>query len=121
MSVTALISLGDAVYPAVPNEAIVNNGGNDYVFILTNNKVEEHKEGESHEGEAHEHEEKEHKDHDSGPVTNFERVQVIRGASDVGYTEIKPVVSLQAGTQIVVKGAFFLMAKMTNAGEAHEH
>ncbi|MBL7718950.1 MAG: efflux RND transporter periplasmic adaptor subunit [Flavipsychrobacter sp.] len=116
MSVTARISLGENVYQAVPDEAIVNNGGKDYIFILTDKKAEAHTE-EEQEG-SHAEEEKEHKEL---PETSFERIQIIRGASDVGYTEIKPIVSIPPNAKIVVKGAFFLMAKMTNAGEAHEH
>jgi len=116
MSVTAKISLGQEVYPAVPDGAIVGNGGNDYIFILSDKKHDAHEESEqSHDESQHGHSE------DHGTETAFERVQVIRGASDVGYTEIKPVVTIPHGTKIVIKGAFFLMAKMTNAGEAHEH
>jgi RND family efflux transporter MFP subunit len=109
MGITARISLGENVYPAVPDNAIVNNGGKDYIFILTNEKIAEHSEDHDHE--------KGHDDHQ----TNFQRIQVIKGASDVGYTEIKPITTLPTDTKVVVNGAFFLMAKMTNAGEAHEH
>jgi RND family efflux transporter MFP subunit len=119
MSVTARISLGEKVYPAVPNDAIVNNGGKDYIFIVTDKKEEEH---DHKDEEAHEHgkEEEDHKEDDANTM-RFERVMIVKGASDVGYTEIQLVQPLPEGTKIVVKGAFFLMAKMTNAGEAHEH
>lgn len=111
MSVTARISLGEQVYPAVPDDAIVNNGGKDYIFIITDKKEEHHEE-----------EEKNSKpEHASGEEMTFERVQIVKGASDVGYTEIQLVQPLPEGTRIAVKGAFFLMAKITNAGEAHEH
>lgn len=117
MSVTARISLGENVYPTVPDDAIVRNAGKQYIFILTNKKNEAHAETE------HEHEEPHPEPHEHAEehATVFERVQVITGASDVGYTEIRPVVTLPAGTKVAVKGAFFLMAKMTNAGEAHGH
>jgi cobalt-zinc-cadmium efflux system membrane fusion protein len=116
MSVTARISLGENVYPAVPDEAIVNSGGKDYIFVLSDKAAAKH----DHEGEGH----KEDEDKHEGPEehqTTFERIQVIKGASDVGYTEIKLIDPLPEGTKIVIKGAFFLIAKMTNAGEAHEH
>jgi membrane fusion protein, heavy metal efflux system len=120
MSVTAKISLGAAVYPSVPDEAIISNGGNDYIFILSEKKADARGEAEElHEPEtAHQ---DDHVEHSEAATKTFERVQVIRGASDVGYTEIKPVVTIAQEAKIVVKGAFFLMAKMTNAGEAHEH
>ncbi|MDX2001844.1 MAG: efflux RND transporter periplasmic adaptor subunit [Chitinophagales bacterium] len=114
MSVTARISLGENLYQSVPDEAIVNNGGKDYIFVFIDKKTEEHEE------EGHDHAE-EKGGHSELPETSFERIQIIRGASDVGYTEIKPIVTIPPKSRIVIKGAFFLMAKMTNAGEAHEH
>lgn len=93
MSVTARISLGEKVYPAIPNDAIISNGGKDYIFIL-------------------------YKSQDStGSGTIFKRVQVIKGATDVGYSEIKLLEELPKGTKVAIKGAFFLMAKMTNVEE----
>ncbi|MBS1586527.1 MAG: efflux RND transporter periplasmic adaptor subunit [Bacteroidetes bacterium] len=105
MSVTARISLGKNLYPAVPDEAISNNGGKDFIFTVSTKKP------------AHTSEEKQ--EHHTGNDMTFERVQIIKGASEVGYTEIKPTVEVPSGAQIVTKGAFFLMAKMTNTGE-HE-
>lgn len=101
MSVTARISLGENVYPSVPDEAIVNDGGKDYLFVL---KTVEHTRDKS----------------EKGREVSFERIQIMKGASDVGYTEIKPVSEISKDAKIVVKGSFFIMAKMTNTGE-HEH
>ncbi len=92
MSVTARISLGHNVYPAVPDAAIVSEGGKEYVFMLKPGKSDSSK-------------------------TTYQRIQVIKGASDVGYTQINPVSELPQDSKIVVKGAFFLIAKMTNSGE----
>ena len=114
MGITARISLGEGLYPAVPDNAIVNNGGKDYIFILREDgaaTADEHNEKPNHEDES---------EHDHLSIS-YQRIQVIKGASDVGYTEIKPVAPIPKGSQVVVNGAFFLMAKMTNAGEAHEH
>ncbi len=47
----------------------------------------------------------------------FERVQVIKGTSDVGFTEVTFFKDLSPNTQVVTKGAFFVSAKMTNIGE----
>jgi hypothetical protein len=55
--------------------------------------------------------------HLSDEGLGFERVQVIKGVSDIGYTEINLVTDLPSNTQIVTKGAFFVLAKMTNTGE----
>ncbi len=138
MSATALVSLGGASAAAsVPNEAIVNNGGKDYIFIVTDKKPEEHGHEEEGEDEGHGekgHEEKGHKEEgheekghggESEPggekhSVAFERIQVVRGKSDLGFTVIQPVEELPAGARVVTKGAFFVMAKMTNTG-GHEH
>ena len=109
MSVTAIISIGSRTAPAIPTEAIVTNSGKDYIFIQADKEPAKHEHAE--EGK---HEEKE----ETG--VRFERIQVVRGASDLGYTEIQPVADLPAGSRIIVKGAFFVMAKMTNTG-GHEH
>ena len=51
----------------------------------------------------------------------FEKIPVKKGTSDVGYTEITLLKEIPADAKIVTKGAFFILAKMTNQGEAHEH
>jgi len=42
---------------------------------------------------------------------------VIKGTSDIGFTEVTFLKNLPPKTQIVTKGAFFVSAKMTNIGE----
>jgi len=94
MNITAVISIGEAVVPAVPNDAIVTYQGQDYIFVLTNQRPAEEE-------------------------TTFERVQVVKGVSDIGYTEITFVKNTSADSKILTKGAFFANAKMTNTG-GHE-
>ncbi len=53
--------------------------------------------------------------------TTFEKIPVKKGASELGYTEVTLLGEVPEGAKFVVKGAFFLLAKMTNAGEAHQH
>lgn len=121
MSVTAIISIGSRTAPSVPTEAIVSNGGKDYIFIKTDKQVAAAKPEDD--GHGHDHGGDEHAHDPAGeqkPVVNFERIQIIRGASDLGFTEIQAVNDLPANSEIVVKGAFFIMAKMTNTGD-HEH
>ncbi|HZH95512.1 MAG TPA: efflux RND transporter periplasmic adaptor subunit, partial [Flavisolibacter sp.] len=115
MNITALISIGTSVLPAVPSDAIVSFGGQDYIFIRTNEAVaEEHHEEEiAHAGEGKKDE------HAAEGAINFERVQVIRGASDVGYTEVTVIKNLPRNTPVITKGAFFVLAKMTNTGHQH--
>lgn len=114
MNITALISVGQNVVPAVPNDAIVSYLGRDFVFVQTDAPAAEkhqHEEGESGGNE---------KRHEESPSRYFERVQVVKGATDVGYTEVTLLKDVAPKTPIVSKGAFFVQAKMTNTG-GHDH
>ena len=51
----------------------------------------------------------------------FERIPVKKGVSEFGFTEVSLLMDVGAEAQFVTRGAFFLMAKMMNRGEAHEH
>ncbi|WP_080777734.1 efflux RND transporter periplasmic adaptor subunit [Chryseobacterium phocaeense] len=114
MNITGIVSLDKNTTPAVPNEAIVEADGKYYVFIKTDKKPEEHEEEEpavEKNEEEPKHEEK---------TINFEKIEVIKGTSDMGYTAITPVKGIPADARIVVKGAFFVNAKLSNSG-GHEH
>jgi RND family efflux transporter MFP subunit len=110
MNITAVISIGDSLVPAVPTDAIVNYQGQDYIFFLTKETHSKQEEKKKAKGENKD-ESKEEKSF------SFERMPVIKGISDVGYTEITLLRNLPADSKIITKGAFFAMAKMTNAGE----
>lgn len=116
MNITGIVSLNNVMTPAVPNDAIVAADGKYYVFLQTN------KEGEKHEEEkGHIHDEKEEKPKkDSKPNLNFERVEVLKGVSDMGYTAVTFLNEIPKNSMVVVKGAFFVNAKLSNAG-GHEH
>lgn len=104
MNVTALISTGKSLSPAVPNEAIVNADGKYYIFML----VKEAK------AEDHDHPGEEHKEF------HFQKIEVIKGVSELGYTAITAIGELPSKARIVVKNAFFVNAKLSNTGE-HSH
>jgi len=124
MNITALVSLEHATVDAVPTDAIVNYQGQDFVFIVTDPHAEtEH--GAGHEAEQHDAEGHHHHEETAIPETqagsmNFERIPVRKGTTDIGYSEITFLKDIPADARIVTKGAFFILAKMTNAGE-HEH
>ena len=108
MNITAVISIGESVLPAVPTEAIVSYQGQDYIFVLKNGMSASPKQN-TDTSQTNE--------QPKDAELKFERVQVVKGTSDIGFTEITLLKSLPAGTQIVTKGAFFVSAKMTNIGE----
>ena len=139
MSITALVSLQNAMLDAVPSDAIVSNEGQDYIFIVTDkhseaehhNEEAEHKRdegGQQHEEETeHKHDEHGHQ-HDEAEIEKptegemtFEKVPVKKGTTDIGYSEITLLKDIPANSKVVVNGAFFILAIMTNQGEAHGH
>ena len=95
MNITAVISLEKATVPAVPSDAIVAIAGQDYIFVLND----------EHKADSIKHDEKE---------LTFEKIPVAKGTTDVGYTEITLLKEIPKDAKIVVKGAFFVQAKMTN-------
>jgi cobalt-zinc-cadmium efflux system membrane fusion protein len=103
MNVVAIISIGTNLVSAVPSESIVNVGLEDFIFIQ---KDVEHE----HSEEEHEHE------------FVFEKIAVVKGTSDVGFTQITPLKSIPENAKVVTKGAFFLLAKINSTGEeGHAH
>jgi membrane fusion protein, heavy metal efflux system len=102
MSVVATVSIDTVMRPAVPTEAIVTYQGQDYIFTTLESPAK-----------------------DTIPLGKsevtrgfqFKRVPVVKGVSDVGFTEITLLEELPTGTKFISKGAFFAMAKMTNVEE----
>ena len=93
MNVTGVISLDKETAPAVPNDAIVEDSGKSYIFVVT---------------------------HTDDKETTFEKIEVAKGASESGYTAIAPVKPIAPEQTIATKGAFFINATLVNSGE-HEH
>ena len=125
MNITALVSLENATVDAVPTNAIVNHEGQDYIFIVTEAHSEEHHNEpdtieHKHDDSGHQHNEKIEPDH-KVLGTTFEKIPVRKGTSDVGYSEITLLKEIPANSKVVVNGAFFILAKMNNKGESHEH
>ena len=117
MNITALISIGENVVPAVQTESIVSIQGQDYIFVQTEAPKEEaHVEDEHKEGEEH----AEEVEHEEKLSRYFERVPVVKGSSDVGYTEITLLKEVRPNSSVITKGAFFVSAKMSNTG-GHDH
>ena len=106
MNVTAVISLDNQTAAAVPTEAIVNDKGQDFIFIMQN---KDDKEGDNKKTV----EEKE---------ISFEKIPVAKGVTDLGYTQITPLKPMPPNAKIVTKNAFFILAKLNNKGEeGHGH
>jgi len=130
MNITGTVSLSNVKSMAVPNDAIVEADGKFYIFIQTSKKLSEHKDdhddhGHSHdEGESgHNHgTEKEAAKHadEQAKTMNFEKIEIVKGVSDMGYTAFTPISDIPSSAKIVTKGAFFINAKLSNTG-GHSH
>jgi len=92
MNITANISLDKATLPAIQSEAIVSYQGQDYIFIVDSVDIQ-------------------------SSTTFFKRVPVAKGTSDIGFSEITLLNEIPAAAKVVIKGAFFILAKQTNIGE----
>ncbi|WP_233602817.1 efflux RND transporter periplasmic adaptor subunit [Pedobacter sp. KBW06] len=99
MYVTGLISVGTALSPAVPIDAVVKAEGKEYIFIVEEEKAEAK---------------------EAGHGTHFKKVEVVTGVSELGYINITPLEKLPANTRLVTKGAFYLQSKSSGPSE-HSH
>ena len=95
MYVNAFIEESTSDVTAIPSEAVVSFDDKDYIFTFEKEKEEAGK-----------------------PFTEYKMIEVKKGISESGYTEIK----LPAGfdikaTRIVIKGAYNLLSAKKNAGE----
>ena len=95
MYVNAFISESDVKVTALPTDAVVSFDDKDYIFTFEKNKDEA--------GKA---------------FTEYRMVEVKKGVSGSGFTEIKLPDGFNAvTTKIVTKGAYSLLSAMKNAGE----
>jgi RND family efflux transporter MFP subunit len=93
MTVTANISLDRATRTAIPTEAIVSYQGQDFIFVVDSVDLKNN-------------------------LTHFKRIPVAKGTTDIGYSEITLLKEVASDVKVVVKGAFFILAKQTNT-EGH--
>jgi len=107
MNITAIVSLNNVTTDAVPTDAIVSADGKEYIFVVTDKRVEE----------TEVENDKSEKTKTQVTTTNFEKIEVAIGVSNMGYTAITLVKDIPANAKIVTKGAFFVNAKLTNKGE----
>lgn len=114
MFLTAFVESSGRVVPSLPDKAIVNYEGKDFIFLVADSHKEtphQHKEGES-----------EQEKEELGDVHTFKMVEVKTGVSENGFTEIQTIQSIPEGSKIVVTGAYSLLSKMKNSeDEGHAH
>lgn len=94
MYVTALISTGSKLMPALPVDAIVRSEGKQYIFVADENAKK-----------------------DDAKTFSFIRSEVKTGVSEQGYVQVIPIEELPAKARVVTKGAFYLQSKAAGGGE----
>ena len=96
MYVSALIDVGNLTVAALPIEAVVQAEGKNYVFIVSSTAGA---------------------NSPSDQNLHFEKIEVATGVTELGYVEITPVGELPEGAQVVTKGTFYLLSKISGGGE----
>lgn len=116
---------------AVPETAIVSDGGKQYIFVF---------DAKGSEAANHTHDEKEHKEdnnnhqHEGENHSNmakykalkdkkiaYRMVEVIMGISSDGYVAITPIEKLTLDAVIVLDGAYYLLSDLKKSEAAHQH
>jgi RND family efflux transporter MFP subunit len=95
MYVNAVIEISGKKVTALPSEAVVSFDDKDYIFVYSMDKEEK-----------------------GLSFTEYRMVEVAKGITEGGYTEvILPPGFVVKGTKVVVKGAYNLLSAKKNAGE----
>lgn len=95
MYVTGTVRKGIHAVPAVPQKAVAGSEGKHYIFVLERTEAG-----------------------DGGKAYHFRRTEVMTGAEELGYVQVKPLTPLPAHATIVTAGAFYLSSML---GEEAEH
>lgn len=95
MYVTGTVRKGSHAVTAVPQKAIASSEGKHYIFIL-----ERTEKG------------------DEGKAFHFRRAEVMTGAEELGFIQVKPLARIPDRATIMTSGAFYLSSVL---GEAAEH
>ncbi|QMU26525.1 efflux RND transporter periplasmic adaptor subunit [Adhaeribacter radiodurans] len=99
MYVKAFVELNSNTVPALPQEAVVQSEGKDYIFVFKGERQEK-----------------------GTQMRDFQMVEIRKGVTESGYTEIVEPAAIK--DLIAVKGAYSLLAKIKNTeeeGEGHGH
>lgn len=107
----------------LPNDAVVTEGTKSFIFIYDESfESDEHSHAEPMNQDADNHEgHNEDAEEDHHEEKAFRMVEVIKGQSTDGYTEIHLINPLPKNTLIVMNAAYYLLADMGKEETEHEH
>ena len=78
----------------LPKDAIVTKGGKSFIFIV---------------------------EHEDNTHTEYSMIEIIKGKSDEGYTQVDLLEELPKNTNIVLNNAYYLLSDMNKDEMEHEH
>ena len=88
---------------SLPNDAIVTEGTNAYIFVQDNSEISE-----------------EPQEHGDENAMAFRMEEVVTGKTDEGYTEIKLLNPLPEDTRVVLNVAYYLLSDLKKEETEHE-
>lgn len=112
MYVNAIIVTDPKTRRVLPDNSIISEGENEYIFVQTIPKEDAHEGHDEHGHEGHGH---------NAVKVGFLKIGVSTGNSELGFTEILATDSIPLNEGIVLKGAFYLHAEMKKGDAGHVH
>lgn len=107
MFINAIMEIGSTSLPALPQAAVVQSGGKNYIFVQEEGKPETDSTGKKVEGgEKH---------------YSFRRVEVGVTVTENGYTGVILPDGFDMKSRVVTKGAYDLLSKMNNSEDEEGH
>ena len=110
MFINAIVEVGAAETTALPQQAVVQAGGTNYIFVLEENNTDTAAANEKSENNNS-------KNADEKSTIKFRRVEVGAGVTENGFTAITLPAKFNMESKVVVKGAYDLLSKMNNTEE----
>ncbi len=107
--VEAMIVTDEETVLSLPEEAIVSDGGQSYIFMVEEEEDQAEVEEASHSGEEEHH------------GTHLRAIPVVTGTSEEGYVEIRLLEEVAEESRVVTKGAFFVLSEMRKGEGGHGH
>ncbi|MEX0723611.1 MAG: hypothetical protein WD053_07030, partial [Gracilimonas sp.] len=104
----------------LPEEAIVRDGENYFVFMLPSDE-DNHSHDSDEDHEQSEHADETHDDHAEEEELEFTAVPVRPGIADARFTEVRFFESMPENARFVTKGAYYLLAEMRKGEGGHDH
>lgn len=100
MFVNAVIEHGKQETPALPEQAVVQSGGKNYIFVVDKKSSRDTVANNQHESKLY-----------------FKRVEVGVGVAENGFVAVTLPIDFDLQSQVVLKGAYDILSKMMNTEE----